>query len=277
MKVAVTGGAGFIGRSVCHALIAAGHEARSLDRAHGVDLASADIVSLIDGADRVIHLAGLLGTAELFDAPWAAVEANVGLTLRVLQACASAGAGYTGITMPTVGWPSLYQATKRMCQDLASIWHTNEAVPVSHVRAFNAYGVGQAHGYGHPRKIVPSFASDAWAGRPIEVWGDGEQTVDLVHVTDVAVMLIDACRFDNDEIFDAGTGRATTVNEVAAHVNAIAGNRADIVHLPMRKGERPNTSIVADGDGWATLGWQPEWRFDEFVRAVDSYRVPVAA
>lgn len=277
MNVVVTGGHGFVGRATCHALVAAGHEAKSLDRAHGVDLATTDIAPLLSGADRVIHLAGVLGTAELFDAPWAAVEANVGLTLRVLEACAATGAGYVGITMPTVGWPSLYQATKRMCQDVASCWHENEGVPVSHVRAYNAFGVGQAHGAGHPRKIVPSFATQAWAGLPIEVWGDGEQTVDLVHVDDVGRMLVDACDFGNDEIFDAATGQAMTVNAVAALVNEIARNDAGVTHLPMRKGERPNTNIVADGDGWDMLGWHPWLSGRQFSAAVESYRVLVAA
>jgi len=84
---------------------------------------------------------------------------------------------------------------------MATAWHHAYDVGVSHVRAYNAYGPGQAYGPGHPQKILPTFARAAWEGRPIPIWGDGEQTVDLVHSDDVARMLVDALRFNDDAMF----------------------------------------------------------------------------
>src|SRR3990170_3281413 len=178
MRIAVTGGSGFLGRAAVQAADDAGHDVWSFDRPEKHDvLGSLDALS---DADAVVHLAGVLGTSELFDTPETAIDVNIKGTLRVLQWCRDNGAAYVGITMPPV-FPPVYTATKVCSQRLATAWHQAFGVRVSHVRAFNAYGSHQAHGTGHPQKIVPTFATEAWAGRPIPVWGDGEQTVDLVH------------------------------------------------------------------------------------------------
>ena len=270
MKIAVTGGGGFIGRATVAAGQAAGHTVWPFDRRDGNDVLG-DLAGL-DSADCVIHLAGMLGTAELFDQAEEAVQANVIGTLRILEWCARTGARYVGITMPDSSWANVYQATKLCANRLATAWHRNRGVPVSHVRAFNAYGPGQAHGTGHPRKILPAFATDAWAGRPLTIWGSGTQTVDLVHVDDVAQMLLTAAGFGNDEIFDAGTGEPMTVHRLAAYVNTYCGNTAGMVHEPMRPGETPDTSIIARGAGWATAGWRPSFDWAKLAAAIESYR-----
>jgi hypothetical protein len=96
----------------------------------------------------------------------------------------------------------VYTATKVAATRLASAYHHTHGLPVSHVRAFNAFGPGQAHGPGHPQKIIPTFAVEAWAGRPIPIWGDGNQTVDLIHTSDLARMLVDAIDHGDDVTFD---------------------------------------------------------------------------
>lgn len=268
MRIAVTGGGGFIGRATITAAQRAGHEVRSFDRHDGHDILG-DLTGL-DGADAVIHLAGVLGTAELFDTPELAIDVNVCGSLRILQWCDTHRARYVGITMPQV-FPSVYTATKVCATRLASAWHYARGLPVSHVRAFNAYGLGQAHGPGHPQKILPTFATEAWHRRPIPVWGDGQQTVDLIHAEDLGRMLTAAVNLGDDNVLDGGTGEAFTVNEVAAMVLDITGSDAGIEYLPMRDGETP-TTIVAKGDGWDVLGWQPEFDHAKFAQAVASYR-----
>lgn len=253
MRIAITGGSGFLGRATVTAAENAGHDVWTFDRSDGNDVLG-DLTAL-EGADTVVHLAGVLGTAELFDDPETAVDANVTGTLRILQWCRENGAGYTGITMLPV-FPSVYTATKICAQRLASAWHQAYGLPVSHVRAFNAYGPHQAHGPEHPQKILPTFAHAAWTGQSIPVWGDGQQTVDLVHADDVGRMLIDATQHGDDAVFDAGTGEAVTVNEVARHVLTVTGSTAGIEYLPMRTGEEP-TTVVAKGEGWDRLDWRP--------------------
>lgn len=268
MKIAVTGGSGFLGQAAIAHAVQAGHTAWAFDRATGDDILGP--LDGLAGADAVIHLAGLLGTSELFDDPEAAVQANVVGTLRVLRWCQANGAGYVGITMPPV-FPSVYTATKICASRLATAWHLAHGLPVSHVRAFNAYGPGQKYGPGHPQKIVPTFARYAWEGRPLPVWGDGEQTMDLVHADDVGRMLVDATGSGDDAVFDAGTGRAVTVNELARIVLAVTGSTAGVEHLPMRTGELP-TRIVAEGEGWDRLDWKPGHDWGRIADVVRAYR-----
>jgi UDP-glucose 4-epimerase len=271
MKLAVTGGGGFLGQAAIAAAENAGHDAWSFDRAHGDDILGD--LDRLDGADVVVHLAGMLGTSELFDDAEAAVQANVVGTLRVLRWCQANGAGYVGISMPPV-FPSVYTATKVCASRLATAWHTAYGLPVSHVRAFNAYGPGQKYGDGHPQKILPTFARAAWEGEPLPVWGDGEQTMDLVHADDVGRMLVDAAAHGDDVTFDAGTGHAVTVNELAEFVLEQTGSTAGVEHLPMRTGETP-TRIVAEGEGWGRLDWKPSHEWSRVAAAVEWYRSTV--
>lgn len=270
MKIAVTGGSGFLGQAAIHAAENAGHGVWSFDRTHGDD-----ILGSLDGlrdANVVIHLAGMLGTSELFDAPEGAVHANVIGTLRILRWCQDNSAAYVGISMPPV-FPSVYTATKMCAASLATAWHRAYGLPVSHVRAFNAYGPGQKWGPGHPQKVLPTFARAAWENRPLPIWGDGEQTMDLVHADDVGRMLIDAATHGDDVTFDAGTGVAVTVNELAEHILKVTGSTAGVKYLPMRTGETP-TRIVADGDGWDRLDWKPEHDWARVTAAIEWYRSP---
>lgn len=270
MKIVVTGGGGFVGAATVAQAEAWGHNAWRFDRCDGNDVLGD--LSQLNGAEAVIHLAGMLGTDELFDTAEEAVQANVTGTLRILEWCRRNDARYVGITMPDSSWANVYQATKLCAMRLASAWHRNFGVPVSHVRAFNAYGPGQKYGPGHPRKIVPAFAKAAWAGEPITIWGSGNQSVDLVHVDDVARMLLDAVVFADDEVLDAGTGTSVTVNMVAGYIRRVTGSRSEIVHLPMRRGEEPETNIVAKGDGWREVGWKPLFEWSRLQETVNWYK-----
>lgn len=272
MKVMVTGSGGFIGGAVKHFLELRGDEVVPYDRVDGNDVQDAEkLLEVSKGCDAVIHLAGVLGTHELFDTIHEAIDVNIKGTVNVLEACRANGATYTGISMPPV-FKSIYTATKVCTGWIASGFHETYGLPVSHVRAYNAFGPGQHHGPGHPQKIVPTFAVNAWARRPIPIWGDGTQTVDLVHTTDLARMLVDATNFGDDVTFDGGTGVPFTVNEVADMVAEIVGKGAAFVeYLPMRRGEKP-THIVATGAGWDRLDWKPEFRHEDLVDAVNSYK-----
>lgn len=252
MKIVITGGSGFIGQAARRIAEERGIEVMLFDRPYYDVLMGLD---RMEGADAVVHLAGVLGTSELFDSAEEAVNVNVIGSLRVMEYCAKHGIQYTGITMPPV-FQSVYTATKVCADRLATAWHLSKGLKCSKVRAFNAYGPGQKHGPKHPQKILPTFATEAWAGRPIPIWGDGTQGVDLVHVDDLGRMLIDATQFSNDEVFDGGCGVSVSVNDVAAHVLAITGSTAGVTHLHMRAGEVP-TQIVAQGEGWDKLAWKP--------------------
>lgn len=268
LKIAVTGGAGFFGRATIEAAETAGHEVWAFDRELGDDVLGS--LAALDGADAVIHLAGVLGTSELFDMPETALDVNIKGTLRVLEWCRGHDARYVGVSMPDP-FPSVYTATKMAARRLTTAWHNKHGLPVSTVRAFNGYGPHQHYGAGHPQKILPTFARAAWEGRPLPIWGDGEQAMDLVHADDVGRMLVEATAYGDDETFDAGTGVAVTVNELAEFVLQVTGSNAGIEYLPMRPGEVP-VQITAEGEGWDLLGWKPELDWDRIAETVRWYR-----
>ncbi|MEJ7783497.1 MAG: NAD-dependent epimerase/dehydratase family protein [Solirubrobacteraceae bacterium] len=276
MRVGITGAAGFIGRPTVGALQDRGHEVVALDCVEGDGILKIDVLDrpaveqALAECEAVIHLAGVLGTHELFADPHHAVDVNIKGALNVLETCRIHDLRFVGITMLQV-WENVYQATKNCADRLASAWHRHHGVPVSHVRAFNGYGPGQAHGPGHPLKIVPTFSAAAWNGQPIPIWGDGTQLVDLVHVDDIARMLVDAMDFGDDELLDAGTGEAISVKEVAEIVNDVVGSDAGIVHFPMRLGEHRSDDVVATGVGWELLDWRPRLDRERLAETVHAY------
>lgn len=270
--IAVTGAKGFIGKYVVNELMNQDIEVFQIDRSIDpkLDVRSDHVRALISEVDGVIHLAGVLGTDELFDDAKEAVDVNINGTINVLQGCAArpGDVRFVGITMPQV-WDNVYQATKLAAGKLAAAWHRHYGVPVSHVRAFNVFGVGQK--VGKPQKIIPTFADALWKDLPVPVWGDGEQIVDLVFARDVARMLVEALRFGDNQVLDAGTATPYTVNEVAKMVFSIADKAPHIEHRPMRRGEH-GPGVVATGEGWDLLSWRPQFRIEDLVQTVESYK-----
>lgn len=270
MRIAVTGGSGFIGKPTLEWARHVGHEVWTFDRADGNDIMG-DLRGL-KGADAIIHLAGLLGTHELFETIQDAIDVNITGAYRIMNWCLENDANYVGITMPDA-FPSIYTATKIASQRLATALHHSRGLRVSHVRAFNAFGPGQRSGPGHPQKIIPTFATRAWRNIPIPVWGDGTQSVDLVHADDVARILVAATALTNNQVVDAGTGEALTVNRVAEFVLRVTGSTAGIEYMPMRDGETP-THIVATGEGWDLLAKteRPAFAWGQLRQTINWYR-----
>jgi UDP-glucose 4-epimerase len=269
-KIVVTGGKGFIGAHVARWAERAGHEVSFFDKREGYDILGPR--SMLDeglgGADAVIHLAGVLGTMELFDDIEHAIDINVIGSTRIAEWCVDNGAHYVGILVPDV-FPSIYCATKVAAQRITTALHHAKGLRVSHVIAYNAFGPGQAYGPGHPRKFGPTFSVAALNGKPIPIWGDGTALIDPTPVEVVARMLVDAVEVGGDDaVFDGGIGLEVTVNEVAELIHAyareirysdglpISADDPFIAYEPMRIGETP-TNVAATGRGWDRLSWKP--------------------
>lgn len=269
-RVVVTGGRGFIGQATARALINRGYEPVIYDMPDADVRDGAALKAAVKDSYAVIHLAGVLGTHELFDTIDLAIDINIKGVTRVLEAVKESGARYVGLTMPMV-FPSVYSATKGAAVALERAFHHTYGVPVSRVQAFNAYGPAQKHGPGHPQKILPTFAAEAWANRPIPIWGDGTQTVDLVHVDDLGELLVEAMAHGDNFTIDGGTGKAITVNELANFVIEVTQSTAGVRHLPMRRGEVA-TEIVATGQGWERLSWRPQLDWNRVAQSIESYK-----
>lgn len=276
MRVLVTGGGGFIGSHVTAELLRNDHIPVVMDLSHGGNVTDQESWAKMPECDAVIHLAGVLGTAELFDDPYTAIDVNIKGAVRALEYCTQTGARLVQITMPDC-WENVYQATKHCANKLATAWHRAFGVPVVSVRAFNVYGQGQQHGPGHPQKIIPTFATAAWEGKPIPIWGDGSQYVDLISADDVASVLVQALESPGkDEVIDAGTGQGHTVMQVAHMVWNIArpGEPLLTQFLPMRQGETDTfgRATIAALHGWNHLTRKPEWNEAHFADVVRWYK-----
>ncbi len=109
------------------------------------------------------------------------------------------------------------------------------------------------------RKIMPAFVMRALTGQPIEVYGDGQQIMDMIYVQDVADILTTSLdetirRMEHglpsiESVLSAGTGRRTTVLEIAECVRDWASDLTgcqgvEIKHLPMRPGETAGVEVI---------------------------------
>ncbi|MFI5042392.1 MAG: NAD-dependent epimerase/dehydratase family protein [Acidimicrobiales bacterium] len=260
--VLVTGGNGFIGGYVTDELLARGYDVTVLDTrarpSSGVVVLGdiRDPVAVgeaVSHADGVIHLAGLLGTAEMVAYPKPAVEVNILGALNVFEAAATHDVPVVNIAIGSQGATNTYAITKDTADQFGRMFVRYRGAAITTVRAYDAYGPRQVppapFGPSRVRKIIPSFACRALSGLPIEVYGDGEQVIDLIHVADVATVLADALEMTARsgpvaEVIEAGSGRPVTVLGVAEHVLAEVGG-GEITHLPMRPGESHGAIIVA--------------------------------
>jgi UDP-glucose 4-epimerase len=261
--VLVTGGAGFIGSYVVEELIERGFKVDVLDtRGRHVPGAVTVLGDVRDATstneavsrcDGVIHLAGVLGTAEMVANPHPAVEANIHGAVNVFEASVAHGVPVVNIAVGNYYMDNPYSISKDTADRFARMFNDYRGGRITSVRTFDAYGPRQTpsapFGPSRVRKVVPSFVCRTLTDQPIQVYGDGSQTIDLIYATDIAKILVAALVVtDRDgpiEGIEAGSGIPITVLEIAQAVIAEIG-AGSIVHLPMRPGEQPGARIVAE-------------------------------
>ncbi len=249
MRILITGGDGFIGRYVQTRCKELGIEVVIFDIASDLtqDITDYDALQNVlnthpatGGIDAIIHLAGMLGTHELWDTAEDAIDVNIKGALNVGRLALFHDAKLVSIEQPHL-WYNVYEATKLAARRMLTGLHYDKELRVDFVTAHNAFGPGQAYGPGHPQKIVPTFATLAWAGEPIPIWGDGEQKVNLVYAGDVADVLVERAltkSHDPLHVFNAGSNELVRVRQVANIVLARTESEAGVEFLPMRRGEQ---------------------------------------
>jgi len=266
-RVLVTGGAGFIGGYVCEELSRRGFEVVVFDhirRASRFEVFLGDIRDevavneAVAHAEGVIHLGGVLGTQETIKNPRPAAHTNVIGGLNILEACSQYDVPMVNIAVGNYWMNNTYSITKNTVERFAEMFVRFRGSRVSTVRALNAYGPRQVaaepYGPSRVRKVMPSFVCRALSGLPIEIYGDGNQIMDMIYVADVAKILVSALektgRDGASGTFEAGTGRRTTVNDIAymvvAEVARQGGPVTEVVHLPMRPGEDEGSVVIGD-------------------------------
>lgn len=281
MKVGITGGHGFIGRHVARQLAARGHTPVVFDRqGRSVDdfpvflgdvCDETSVMELAATTDGIIHLAACLGTQETIANPRPAAETNMRGTLNFLEALAQYDIPGTYIGVGRFQLDNTYNITKMAAERFVRMFNKERGTHCNVVSLVNAYGPEQSiavpYGPAKVRKIMPSFICRALTGDPIEVYGDGEQISDMVHVSDGARVLVGAleaaaAREVHDVTLETGPSIHHTVNEVASLVNEAVKNKgfagSEIRHLPMRPGEVPGVRVVADPQTLKLIGVMEE-------------------
>jgi UDP-glucose 4-epimerase len=279
--VLVTGGNGFIGRYVVEELASRGYAPAVLDTRYrepsgGAQLVLGDIrdatavTEAVAHADGVIHLAGVLGTQETIRNPRPAAETNILGGLNVLEACAQYDVPLVNIAVGNYWMNNTYSISKNTIERFVDMHQRFRQSRMTVVRALNAYGPRQSaaspYGPSKVRKVMPSFICRALDGLPIQIYGDGTQVMDMIYVADVAKILVGAleatAKYGSLSTLEAGTGRETTVNEIAGLVsNEVvrqANIRAEIEHLEMRPGEDAGSIVLGNPRTLAAIGIEPE-------------------
>jgi UDP-glucose 4-epimerase len=310
MRVALTGGAGYIGSTLAARLVRRGDAVVSVDnqsignysQLRGVDLeGKAELLvgdirdqKLLEdrwsGCDAVAHLAALPGLVRCRDYPEEAVSVNVYGTHCVMEAarkldikrvvfCSSAATYGVPIKMPvTEDHPlrplNLYGVTKVSGEQIINTYWDNYGIETVNLRFGNIYGVGV---FTRWDTVIPKFVNQAVGGEPITVYGDGEYSRDFVHVQDItkAMTLSLTTPGIGGETFNVG-GETLTINRLADIVKEElaeeTGGKAEAVNTPPRKGETKKFSYDLSKIR-DRLGFTNDWTVREGVKQLIRYRL----
>jgi len=260
MKILVTGGNGFIGSHVVDNLLLKNHEVTVFDRFKkvpprwkNVNQYTADIKdaeSLFDAVakhDCVIHLAGLLGTAESVSTPKESVDVNIVGALNVYNAVKRYKKPAVTITVGNYTWNNTYAITKYTAERFALMYNREFDTKIAIVRGLNVYGQRQKHA--PVKKVIPNFILNALKNKPIAIYGDGEQLLDLIYVKDTAEIIVRALLVNHNlynTVVEAGSGETVSVNELAGLIIKLANSKSQVQHLPMRSGEPLRSITLGD-------------------------------
>ncbi|MGH7712637.1 MAG: NAD-dependent epimerase/dehydratase family protein [Gemmatimonadaceae bacterium] len=303
-RALVTGGAGFIGSHVADALVARGYTIDVLDNLssgdrrnvpasatfHEMDVTSSDAATLVRESkyDVICHLAAQIDVRKSVADPAFDAAVNVGGTLNLAEAVrlsghptrfvfSSTGGAIYGdfVDVPTEERASKdpespYGIAKLSAEFYLAYYSRVHGLDTVALRYSNVYGPRQnPHG---EAGVVAIFCSRILDGKPLTVFGEGQQTRDYVFVGDVASANVAAvtrplarpAQLDL-RAFNIGTSRQTSVLELANALKRAAGSDAPVQHAPARAGEQQRSAIVIDKAA-RDLDWRPRVDLEEGVR-----------
>ena len=293
--VVVTGAAGFIGSHTCHVLLDQGWDVLGIDaftdyypvpekRSNALrltrrerfrlvdgDIADLPLAKLLTGASAVVHLAAQPGVTNSWGATFSTyVRHNVLATQRLLEACVQVDvkqlvvASSSSVYGDAPAYPcsedvrpnpvSPYGVTKLAMEHLCLAYSQPlvSDLRTTMLRLFTVYGPGQ-----RPDMALCRFLEASLAGRPVTVFGDGEQTRDFTYVADVVGAIVRSLEVPlRGEILNIGGGYRTSVNEVLDLVGQVTGRPLRVVHEPRRAGDALDTGADCSRAA-ALLDYQP--------------------
>ena len=296
MRVAVTGGAGYIGSVLVKRLVEDGNKVVSVDSLlngdYGLLKASnigdeavlhvgdirdgKKLEEIFGGSDAIAHLAALPGLVKCRENPEEATSSNVYGTHQVLEAarkldirkvvfCSSAAVYGKPMELPVKeSHPlrplNLYGVTKLAGEKLMEAYHYNYGIETVSLRFGNVFGVGLYTNYD---TVIPKFVRLGLRGDPLTVYGDGTSSRDFVHVEDVVQAVILSLTSDGrgGEAYNVG-GETMMIGVLAEKISEFiekkTGSRVGIEHLPQRPGETKEFTFNLEKIA-GDLGYEPSW------------------
>ncbi|PSQ51538.1 MAG: UDP-glucose 4-epimerase [Bacteroidetes bacterium QH_10_64_37] len=303
MTILVTGGAGFIGSHVADTLLDEGHEVHVLDDLstgrrwkvpEAAPLFEHDIRS--DGAaallaehqyDCLVHHAAQMNVRKSVEDPSFDADVNIRGLLNLMETgldhglqkviFASTGGAIYGepeYTPQDEDHPlrplSPYGVAKLASEKYLHYYQTQYDLDAVSLRYANIYGPRQnPHG---EAGVVAIFTKEMLGGGQPVINGPGEQTRDYVYVGDVVRANLAALAYDGSGVFNVGTGRETSVNELFRLLRAETGADVEETHGPAKPGEQQR-SVLGYENAERDLGWTPQVPIEDgLARTVDWFR-----
>lgn len=313
MRYLITGGAGFIGSHLTEHLLARGDEVVALDNLSTGTLDNLTgvaghpgfrfvrgsitdpnaVESCMAGIDAVFHLAAAVGVFTILDKTMDSLRTNLHGTENMLDAAlrhdvpilvASTSEIYGKNTADglredddrIIGSPLKnrwsYAEAKALDETFAHLYAVEHGLRTVIVRPFNTVGPRQTGRYG---MVIPRFVTQALAGEPITVFGDGQQTRCFCHVHDVVPALAELLADESayGKVFNLGSNEQTTISQLAERVIGATGSSSTITKVPYEEAygdgyEDMQRRIPDCTRAYNQIGFVPTRSLDDIINAV---------
>lgn len=295
MRIVVTGGAGFIGSHLCRSLLERGDRVVAVDNfstGRAENLAGLDLelvehdicrpLRLEGRFDAVLHLASPASPPAYQGMPLETLEVGSAGTRNALDLAREHGArfvlastsevygdpeqhpqreDYWGHVNP-VGPRSMYDEAKRYAEALTVAYGRVHDLPVGIVRIFNTYGPRMQPDDG---RVVTNFLSQALAGGPLTVYGDGSQTRSFCYVSDLVRGLVAMADSGHPGPVNLGNPGEFTMLELAREVQEVTGRSLEVELRPLPQDD-PKRRCPDIARARELLGWEPATPLREGLR-----------
>jgi UDP-glucose 4-epimerase len=282
--VLVTGGGGFIGGAVVRGFAVTGRRVTVVDRVpssvSGVESVVGDLSEaavrdrvMSEGLSGVVHLAAVTSVLGSVRDPLGTFHDNVAVTAalielarvrgveRFLMSSTNAVVGEVGDRVINEDFPlrplTAYGATKAAAEMVLSGYAGSYPIAASALRLTNVYGPGM----GHKDSLVARLMRAARSNSTVQIYGDGTQRRDFVHVDDVVAAFLLAWQHPSVGTLIVGSGQSPTVLELVERVQDVTKRALHVEHVPPRDGEM--SAVIVDIGRALELGYTPAVGLDE--------------
>lgn len=257
MKVLVTGCSGYIGSRLIKKLLERkdwevwGADWNNCTVDGRLNFVKSDIRKLkpefIQQFDIIYHLAAQADIPTSFKKPDETFDINVNATQLLVKNFMGKRfvfASSSSVYLPT----NPYAESKLKAEEVIK----KSGAPYTILRYFNVYG------WGKMGLVIQEFMKNTLEGKPLVIHGTGDQERDFVYVDDIVDATIQSSIREGgvNQIFDVGTGKAISLNQVVSFIRDVTGKKVPVTHIERRKGDL-DTSIADIRKIETKIGWKP--------------------